>query len=108
MPFDGGSPPSGDNLVLGALRKARENIATPDRWVKKSLFNNDLAQMCALGALVKSTSWMSRESLEAIGILTEIVRGHGFSCVSQFNDAPGTTHGDVMALFDKAIERAER
>lgn len=29
-------------------------------------------------------------------------------CLAEFNDFPETTHADVLALFDKAIEKCKQ
>lgn len=103
------------------LRRARERIATPERWTKGA-FARDPADgydrgdrgaldpdscLCANGSLFAAHGDVGPPPYGVSQTLTRAARGRGFETVSKFNDAPETTHADVMALFDDAIALAE-
>lgn len=91
------------------LRAARALIDAPERWTK-GVFCLD-GKYCALGAaLAVSIPGLPIElalsdavpaSFHNYGWHLRIVR------IVRFNDAPATTHADIMALFDRAIAKAE-
>ncbi len=105
--------------VLDVLRAAREKIATPERWTKGAAARDvnggkvDAASplavcWCANGAIYSKPSPYLRPGLrdsatENLRMLLPI----GFY-VSTFNDAPTTTHADILALFDRAIAAEEK
>ena len=83
------------------LRLARHKIRTPDRWCR--------------GALARAGSGrpLTSESANAVsfcaaGALFSVV-GYFYTgeIIPVFNDAPTTTHADILRLYDKAIELAE-
>lgn len=95
-----------------ALRAAREKISTPEKWTQGAYARDaggnavraaadDAVCWCALGAIV-SLNIFPADREEAAGALYKVVPE-----VSVFNDKPGRTHAEVMAVFAKAIERAE-
>lgn len=105
------------------LREAKARIDTPDKWCKHAMFAVEADgnhRRCAIGAMHSqivvvntglgwhvSTGTFSQEDHEAVVLLTRAVRFKKQGDVMQFNDAPDTTHADVMALYDRAIELAE-
>lgn len=88
--------------VKADLIEARAVIADPAKWFKGS---RSASGFCAVSAIhfVTGTGGdliACRKALEA-----ELTRG--WSSVIMYNDARTTTHADIMALFDRAIEHAE-
>ena len=105
------------------LRGARDFIADPSHWVKFSFgMKGDVDapdelqvadRVCSLGALGKAAGldgWgclMTDEAFLAERYLQDVVtKIDDFLSVPEFNDARETTHGDVVAAFDLAIEEA--
>ncbi len=88
------------------LRKARDHIAQPGMWRQRGRFAEALAgQPCsafnALGCITRGarkTVYAERAMFAALG--HEDVIG--------WEDAPSRTQSEVVALFDRAIELAER
>ncbi|MDE2104466.1 MAG: hypothetical protein KGL39_44940 [Patescibacteria group bacterium] len=88
------------------LRRAMALIDTPDKWIKFH-FQKD-GRFCADGAIVRFIRWpgidAAREFLKN-GIGDKF--GSMTDRITRFNDAPTTTHADVMAAFQRAIAAAE-
>lgn len=93
------------------LIAARALIDTPEKWVK--IEYEDHGCFCALGALGRV---MGRDPSGDLGEV-EIALGRALppdfklsavlslgTNVVMFNDHPDTTHADIMAMFDRAIE----
>jgi hypothetical protein len=88
------------------LRAARAEIAEPGLWCKNAY--EDGERCCAIRALELATCrllgwpafYRARQALRRA--LPE-----GFSSVIAYNDAPTTTHADILALFDRAIAEEE-
>lgn len=95
------------------LRKAKALISKPVNWNKDGEWykggNPNSNCMCAYGAVMRVTGnfteWPSKEDysqpLEDAAMMLfdrEVI---------DVNDHPDTTHDDIMALFDRAIELAE-
>lgn len=100
------------------LRAAKAKIAEPSRWVKGApALNADGSAVdpwrghavcwCVNGALVEVTRTGELMQSRASFILSQCARRRGYETASRLNDAPETTHADVMALFDEAIAWAE-
>jgi hypothetical protein len=104
--------------VKDVLVKARELIATPDRWIKENIardkpesrewiYPNHPAATCwcSVGAICAAEGlegmWSDTRSIKA---LKKVL---GTDDVSEWNDAPERTHDEVLAAFDKAIALAE-
>src|SRR6266853_5063736 len=97
------------------LIAARELIEKPEAWCKFELArmgsvpvwsgSEDATCFCALGAIVRLLGSATYGS-PVEDALDSAVPG-GFACASDFNDAPTTTHADVLALYDRAIEAAQ-
>jgi hypothetical protein len=77
--------------------------------------NPHTVSFCAAGALIATDTWEGGEPLEACGQLliknlpaptayvsTDIVR-----VITTFNDHPNTTQDDILALYDRTIEKVE-
>ena len=99
--------------TLEVLKRGRNLIMYPECWCKHSFamtknniptsdpFSGGVVKYCIMAAYMKaSNNWMPR-----LHILREALPS---SCESVsltfFNDDPSTTHGDVLALYDRAIE----
>jgi hypothetical protein len=103
--------------TIELLEAAKAKIDTPENWCKgdyaKTKKGNPIhslaeqaCQWCSLGALVAVTSSSSQTvslRCKAIDLLFDVV---GRDVVA-FNDDPKTTHADVLAAFDRAIELAK-
>lgn len=93
--------------VTDFLLEAKGLIDSPEKWIKGSFRKNGC--YCMLGALLevvgKDYAWDKACTL----IENTLVREKAFSCyMPEFNDAPETTHDDVMKIMDLAIERSKR
>lgn len=94
-------------LTSEVLRRARDLIDTPEKWCQGDLGGN--GSYCAVGACKLALGMDLRDPILFNGILDvlrelEVVMR---MWPSEFNDAPHTTHADVMAAFDEAIAEAE-
>lgn len=88
------------------LIAAKALIDTPEKWGKGS-FDLGRGCYCALGALGVAQNgrpWGFTD-LAAQHLIKSLPKG--WASVACFNDDFHTTHADVMALFDRAIEAAE-
>lgn len=100
------------------LRAGRERIA--NGWTQgKSARTADgtsvspesdiAASFCAMGAL---GAWYPRDASAALAALAGALPRQGgapaVTRLARFNDDPGTTQADVLALYDRAIEEASR
>ncbi len=95
------------------LIKARELIATPDRWTKGAAWRSasglatgsdpDIRSCCALGAIWLVGRMDIRINTKEAQITLLKVVGRK---ISDWNDAPWRTHDEVLAAFDQAIEAA--
>lgn len=117
MPFDGFH--RGDFEDIERLLDARSRIAHPSNWIKGTFQDGD--RYCVVGALsavCAGRCWERPSDTERR--LTRILAGQlprqsGFQrlmrlrsarwSLIRFNDRPSTSHADVMALFERAIER---
>ncbi len=87
------------------LIAARALIDTPEKWHKGGWGKDGC--FCAVGA-VREVTRTSAYSVWATGacIALEAAIEDGPRDVPSFNDRETTTHADIMALFDRAIEAA--
>lgn len=92
------------------LRAAKALIDTPDKWTRE-VMGRDISGhpvedvdsavcFCIIGATV-----VARAPLD--GPLRDSLPEWAHASFADFNDSPRTSHADVMALFDRAIELAE-
>lgn len=100
-----------ESSLADDLRAARALIDTPEKWCKES-YECDGA-MCVLGA-GQSANGLQEGGPEYYAALRgalppewEPDENDWSGDVPQFNDDPATTHADIMALFDRAIDAAE-
>lgn len=90
-----------DNLIA-----ARALIDTPEKWIRDRIENAGC--FCAMGAIAEATRtqrggvWTS-ETAEYAALRDALPEG-GTRSVPTYNDNRSTTHADIMALFDRAIE----
>lgn len=97
--------------VRDDLIAARALIDTPAKWGK-----GDFRDCLCLADAVQSIT-VPKGSLESVeevqrhaalrGALLKALPSGEYDYLYQFNDAQATTHADVMALFDRAIEAAK-
>lgn len=99
----------GDNMsVKDDLIAARALIDTPENWLRDAPENGN--RFCALGAcwhiVEDHETTLGKLGLAITKALPSsfVPDGSAKLAVAQFNDAPETTHADIMALFDRAIE----
>ncbi|UWF59825.1 DUF6197 family protein [Brucella sp. 2716] len=118
-----------DAPVSTVLRAARDLISVPGRWTKwgygfkekpetlddafasRRLFC-DLSEatcFCSWGALLAVMGVSNRVYFgEAFSVLKDTIRATtDFRGIPAFNDAPSTTHADVLRMFNRAIKKAE-
>lgn len=103
------------------LRKARELISDPERWTKGAFARNaqgasvsyrhDAATcFCSVGAVERAAFKDGVDDNQPISVaLRALYRGklYAIPSIAAFNDRDDTTHGDVLAMFDRAIALAE-
>lgn len=99
-------------LLAERLIKAKAVIADPNDWGK----GDDRNCACALDALRVGIDETDNDQgvMDAAKLLRvclpatfETDPNDWNSPVAQFNDRPETTHADIMALYDRAIAKAE-
>lgn len=117
MPFDNpNNDPFGDVQIL---IDARSRVGHPDRWLKGNFKDGDRHCLVAAVALAcgncafRNPGKLERKLCRILACqLSFEDRWWGLLlCIASrqrliaFNDGPRTRHEDVMALFDRAIER---
>lgn len=99
--------------VAKLLIDARKLIEDQERWIKGCYETSDKLRHCTVGALNKvahteRSSWFavqdSYRMIQARSFLAEAA-GVNFD-LEGWNDAPETSHEDVILAFDKAINMA--
>ncbi len=116
MPFDNPhQTPFGD---LELLRDARSHISDKHNWVKGRYRDGDRYCLVAtLSTVAKSPTFHTPNRVErrlarclAAQLPSQVPLWARMRCFTGrqrliwFNDSPGTTHEDVMALFDGTID----
>ena len=102
--------------TVDILKAARALIDTPEKWTRglnardahgQDVRPNSLEAVCfcARGAIIRSAGF---EHIDAYELLQNALPIGGNDFVPAYNDNPDTTHADIMALFDRAIELAEK
>jgi len=100
------------------LKDARALIADEKNWTRgeyarnargywRGVLSEDSVCFCSIGAMARSAKTTPRE-IETCDKILQIFSADGLRRVSDlvdFND--GHTHAEVLALFDRAIARAE-
>ena len=102
--------------VTKALTDARKLISKPENWTKKTLardnagkncllLSKDAVCYCSVGALHKSAV-----NDRIIANAMQILRGFtpNNRPVVHYNDHTTTTHEDILAMFDLAIEKSKQ
>lgn len=98
------------------LKEARALIADEKNWTQDSFARNSAGETtepaddeavcyCAIGALAKVARLSPECNLPAENLVEEEALMLGWINVPEFND--NHTHAEVLALFDRAIARAE-
>jgi hypothetical protein len=93
------------------LRGAKEHISDPAMWYQGNYFPDanhfevppDDAPCCPFGAV----QWATQTWTIDLDLIETLNRQSGDGGIVAYNDAETTTHDDIMALFDRAIELAE-
>lgn len=91
------------------VRRMMELLATPDRWCQRGLRIGKA--MCLMGAL-RSASSLDDDDWETISPHQDIFVAMTYECGSQgvpalFNDAPGRTHAEILAMLARVLRRFE-
>ena len=100
--------------TVETLREARKLIEKPENWIKGQSIEirPEGNAYCLLGAL----SWTSyangnfmpdKTYRSATSAVIDSVVARNYGGASLFNDAPETTHEDVLSLIDETIDRLE-
>lgn len=94
------------------LRRARDRIATPERWTQgayrrdangKKCNPDEAVCWCSVGAITSICNIRKREDWAPVDFLGEVVGDR----IGVWNDAPNRTHAEVLDAFDRAIALAE-
>lgn len=110
--------------TLEILKRARELIASPDKWIQGSWGatadsgpthqNHRPCRFCVWGAVkVAAGAYgdsFDRESYQKSYVAWRAVErmlAPGLTGGVQYNDLPTTTHADILALLDRAITAEE-
>lgn len=101
MPFDNTTGFVRDEIVL--LGKMAEILATPEKWCQGDYINCDTRAVCLVGALNVASGRLAHSVVpmgtRAFGLLIQMGNLGGWGTAHAFNDAPGTTHADVLDLI---------
>jgi hypothetical protein len=101
------------------LKAARAKIEKPENWTKgtnardangnpTAAYSPAAVCFCAIGAIHSITMPRTLPNLDArTAMVRALMHFHPNCFVSDFNDAPTTTHANVLALFDEAIANEE-
>ena len=71
-------------------------------WIQHRLTDGQ-GNYCAAGAIEHSACYTSQSTLEIIDFMCDLVGGP----LSAYNDAPGRTKDEILALFDRAIAESK-
>lgn len=100
MPFDA-TPQTTDTPASLLIEAARRRIDTEDKWCRRVL-SNAKKQMC--GMLVTTTD----EYVSTVRYLHLAAKERGSDRFWFLNDAPTTTHADVLACMRDGAELARQ
>lgn len=103
--------------LLDDLKAVRELLSVPERWTKDSMARAadgkdiDYASRkarcwCLYGAATKVTNHELIRGRDLRDVIRNHIGGPGVTIMT-WNDAPGRTHADVLALLDRAIAAEE-
>lgn len=98
MPFDGRDYSTRID-ALEKIDRVIEQLPSEDRWCKGALYTVD-GRRCILGAMqaVNGAMILKQPILQAI----QEVTGRHYTAIETFNDRRTTTHGQVMAVLQRA------
>ena len=104
-----------------ALQEARNRIASPNNWCKVHLqivMADGVVLYCALGALYSAAEQVARrmgldaaEGMSSAKYSERVLADalpDGCGTIREYNDARTTTHADMLALFDRALEAGDK
>lgn len=107
--------------VVDILSATRNLLSDPKAWIKGAYANRDDAWItgapawanpnahcwCLSGAAQRSGAKLlpKQDEPDAFGFIERAI-GEG-ALIPEFNDDPSTTHADVLAVLDRAIELAK-
>jgi hypothetical protein len=95
--------------VADTLIKSKKVITPAARWIKKEYNRGDNIQFCAIGALQFIDGKYEKAAHSYLkDALREMDPEQDFDEVENFNDYEGTSHRDVLRLFDRAIAIAKK
>jgi hypothetical protein len=100
MPFD--ATPIKTNTVADVLRRARALIDSPEKWGRRG---DGLGPERGRYCILLACGQVNGDWAPAYRLISNITAP---AYPWEFNDAPATTHADVMAAFDRAIALAEQ
>lgn len=95
--------------TVEVLRKARALIEDPEKWTQghdardadgnwAGIHSLQAHSFCATGALMRAGGDVRSDAYEALR------EQMGVNFLMEFNDSAETSHADVLAAFDRAIE----
>jgi len=98
------------------LEKARELISDPARWTKGAVardlngepieeFSSDAVCFCSIGVVSSVANCLGLFN-STTHLLDRCAGKRGYPNILSFNDAPTTTHEDIVSLFQEAINDA--
>lgn len=91
--------------TLDVLIAARELVARPGGWCQEIDHLDDYGTVahCAQGAIAwaRPSIAAGRAALDALSVVV----GTDYPAISDWNDDPSRTQAEVVAAFDRAIER---
>lgn len=93
---------------IALLDKMSEILAVPERWCKGAAVSPDGSAFCIVGAASNAhthIAWCPPYPLINL-VLYALNQEVGYP-VSMFNDAPATTHADVVALLSRVRKSYE-
>jgi len=99
MPFDGTTKTS---PVLATLLAGRRLIE--QGWIQGAVRTHD--GVCLMGSLAIATTPSVHTHARALLKQAILANGYRFDCIAHFNDAPGRTQAEVLAVYDEAIRLA--
>lgn len=103
------------NQLSTDLRAARALVDTPEKWCKEagardafsnavSVFSPLAVQLSMVGAYMRATK---KDTTREYDVIRALADSGVNDLMYKWNDAPERTHADVLAAFDRAIEKAE-
>lgn len=91
--------------VTKVLEEIKARIDAPEKWCKGEFYIGD--SCCLLGSYNRCHEAQSVRE-KAYSILEDLVVSFGYTCLAAYNDAPKTTHKDIMNFMDLAIENSKK